>query len=253
MTGDAPPRTCSVPGCDRPTRGRVCSAHYARLRRLGDVLADRPIAAHDWSTRIENQPDDDERFWSRVDRSGGPDACWPWTARAVKRGGYGDFQLRGRRYRASRYAYQLTHGPIPPGLVICHRCDNPPCVNPAHLYSGTQSDNERDKHRRRGQVLVELAIAFPILVLLLLATVGVGLYIVAMEAQQGATQTIADWAASNTTGDAIAYAATLTDCPASVSVRVDGTTVATVVCDAWTHALVPFVPAHITTTATGYR
>lgn len=85
------------------------------------------------------------RFWSKVDRSGGPDRCWPWLL-SCNRGGYGQLQLRSRKHRAHRVAFFLTHGRWP--AVARHRCDNPPCCNPAHLLEGTHEDNMRDKSRR---------------------------------------------------------------------------------------------------------
>ena len=82
-------------------------------------------------------------FWERVAKS---DGCWEWT-RGKNRGGYGKFRTRGRHgkfHRAHRAAWELTNGPIPDGLCVCHRCDNPPCCNPAHLFLGTQAENLRD-------------------------------------------------------------------------------------------------------------
>lgn len=87
------------------------------------------------------------RFWSRVDRSGGPDACWPWIRRGdslVTRCSYGAAMFDGRRVLTHRFAYEVTKGPIPDGLIILHACDNPPCCNPAHLRAGTYADNTRD-------------------------------------------------------------------------------------------------------------
>lgn len=85
-----------------------------------------------------------ERFWARVDCSG---ACWPWTG-SLTRDGYGHFAPGGpygrRLVLAHRFGWELTHGPIPPELRVLHTCDNPPCVNPAHLWLGTQRDNMRD-------------------------------------------------------------------------------------------------------------
>jgi hypothetical protein len=90
----------------------------------------------------------EERFWAKVDRSGGPDACWLWTAGTFRlRNGYGKFgadPAASRTVYAHRFAYELSHGPIPPGLLVCHHCDNPPCCNPAHLFLGTIADNMRD-------------------------------------------------------------------------------------------------------------
>lgn len=85
-------------------------------------------------------------FWSQVDPTG---ACWLWTGQRYARG-YGRYphpQTHVWGY-AHRLAYELTHGPIPGGLVVRHKCDNPPCVNPQHLELGTQLDNIADRDRR---------------------------------------------------------------------------------------------------------
>lgn len=86
-------------------------------------------------------------FWSKVDRSRlGPGGCWEWTASRFERG-YGQFKHPSST-RAHRVSYELSYGPVPDGLKVLHRCDNPPCVNPAHLYTGTNSDNMTDRSRR---------------------------------------------------------------------------------------------------------
>lgn len=84
-----------------------------------------------------------ERFWAKVDKSGGPDACWLWTA-GRSDWGYGHFRVGSKNLQAHRFAWELTRGPIPAGLLVLHRCDNPPCCNSAHHFLGTHADNMAD-------------------------------------------------------------------------------------------------------------
>ncbi len=83
-----------------------------------------------------------ERFWSKVDCGEAGD-CWPWM-RCRLPSGYGKFGINRQTYLAHRVAYELTYGPIPPGLLVCHHCDNPSCCNPAHLFVGTNTTNFAD-------------------------------------------------------------------------------------------------------------
>lgn len=95
-----------------------------------------------------------ERFWNKV-AIGNDDECWLWTGAGDGRGRYGRVMSRpGGALFAHRVSWMLCNGAIPEGMFICHRCDNPPCVNPAHLFLGTQADNLRDmreKGRSRGR------------------------------------------------------------------------------------------------------
>jgi hypothetical protein len=98
------------------------------------ITAARPLPAF---TKAET-----ERFWSKVE-IGDADACWNWTASAVK-GGYGQFKIRGRSVRAHRVAFWIGHGISTDSRLVCHSCDRPSCCNPAHLFLGTPHDNILD-------------------------------------------------------------------------------------------------------------
>lgn len=99
------------------------------------------------------------RFWPKVDRNGAVPIhdpslapCWLWTG-GLYRQGYGRFFVAGKRRDASqakahRVSYEIAHGKIPDGLGVLHRCDVRRCVNPAHLYLGTDADNARDRRER---------------------------------------------------------------------------------------------------------
>ena len=84
------------------------------------------------------------RFWARMDKSGGPDACWPWLGHRSPRGYGQSSDLDRKTVRAHRMAWELTFGPFDRSLFVCHRCDNPPCCNPTNLFLGTTNDNMAD-------------------------------------------------------------------------------------------------------------
>ena len=85
-------------------------------------------------------------FWSRV-AIGAPAHCWPWMM-SNNGDGYGQIKVGGNNWTASRLAFTLATGTPAEGQLVCHHCDNPICCNPAHLYAGSKSDNEKDKVAR---------------------------------------------------------------------------------------------------------
>lgn len=131
--------TCSVADCARPAIARtLCTMHYQRAMRWGDPNVRghvgryaRPMA---------------DRFWERVAVEDA-DMCWEWTGgrTSSKWVNYGKFTDEdGKTVMAHRYSWLIHYGPIPDGMFVLHHCDNPICVNPAHLFLGTHEDNMRD-------------------------------------------------------------------------------------------------------------
>jgi len=87
-------------------------------------------------------------FWNRI-KIVAPTECWIWRGKySTKPGSYGKVVVDGRIKRAHRMAWELTNGHIPNGLYVLHKCDNPPCCNPSHLFLGTDGDNLRDCYNK---------------------------------------------------------------------------------------------------------
>lgn len=118
----------------------ACGERFANTRSLGTHARACAVCTQEF------------RFWLRVDRSGGPDACWPWTGAITSKWHYGCTQWQGRVLGAHKVAWVLTNGPVPDGLCVLHKCDNRPCCNPKHHFLGTKTDNMADCKAKKRHV-----------------------------------------------------------------------------------------------------
>jgi hypothetical protein len=132
-------KMCSICGKEFLTRGKkvtTCS------RKCASTIANKTW----WANRLNSQEYIDKCLWSKINKAG-EDDCWEWQGhRDLK--GYGTLIFFGKRVLAHRVICKLTHEDFDEGLLACHKCDNPPCCNPNHLYPGTYKDNSNDKHQR---------------------------------------------------------------------------------------------------------
>lgn len=98
--------------------------------------------------RIRSTPElSEERFWAKVDKRT-DEECWNWMGFKTK-AGYGQLTVCQQLLYAHRFSWELKNGKVPEGRYLCHKCDNPSCVNPEHLYAGTQKDNMKDMSIRK--------------------------------------------------------------------------------------------------------
>lgn len=135
-------KLCTAEGCSSPSISRgLCGAHYMRDKRAGLFLDVR-----------RSEAPLEERFFRQIEKT---DGCWNWTGRLVGKG-YGSIGLGGKGAKSvlsHRLSHEIHKGPIPEGMVVMHKCDNPRCVNPEHLEAGTQSQNIKDAFARMRKVL----------------------------------------------------------------------------------------------------
>lgn len=98
------------------------------------------------------------RFWNKVDRRK-ENECWTWQGYKGYKG-YGQIVICQKQILTHRYSYELHNGEIPKGMYVCHKCDNPSCVNPKHLFLGTQKENMQDASKKKRCVHPEETICF---------------------------------------------------------------------------------------------
>lgn len=124
-------KICCLLGCFKSVKknSSYCSMHIARLTRTGSFQKKTPF----------------DRLMGRIEKN--VFGCWNYTA-YKNADGYGRMRANGKKVLAHRFSYENKFGSIPSGLLVCHKCDNPSCVNPDHLFLGTDLDNVRDSIKK---------------------------------------------------------------------------------------------------------
>lgn len=138
-------KPCAVEGCETLARCKgLCDKHYTRTRRHGDVETTLRVS------KTETDMDKRLRWYGWTERTIRPELgpCWEWNG-PRSTANYARISIGGDvKAQASRVAYEAWVGPIPDGMYMCHRCDNPPCIRPDHLFPGTHTDNMQDAARK---------------------------------------------------------------------------------------------------------